>query len=84
MQSIVIPLAISAEKWLSYYRGEVRNVSAVSLDGRRVLFPARLLQRFVTKDGIYGVFRVTIDSQNKFQGIERLGRSSAGHGGRGA
>lgn len=83
MQTIVIPLAISAEKWLSYYRGAVRNVSAVSLDGRRVLFPARLLQRFVTKDGIHGVFRVTIDSQNKFQGIEQLGGSSAGHGWRG-
>jgi hypothetical protein len=83
MQTIVIPLAISADHWLSYYRGAVRNVSAVSMDGRRILFPARVLQPFVTKDGIYGVFRVTIDSRNKFQGIEQLAGPSPGRGRRG-
>ncbi|HCH64371.1 MAG TPA: DUF2835 domain-containing protein [Deltaproteobacteria bacterium] len=84
MQSLVIPIAISSEQWLDYYRGSVRNVSAVSLDGRRVLLPARVLQRFVTKDGVYGVFRVMINRQNKFQGIEQLAGPTPQRGGGGS
>ena len=72
MHSVVIPIAISAEQWLDYYRGSVRNVSATSMDGRRILFPARVLQAYVTKDGIYGVFRVKFSAGNKFAGIEQL------------
>ena len=89
MHSVVIPIAISAETWLDYYRGSVLNVSATSLDGRRILFPARVLQGYVTKDGVYGVFRVTFDAGNKFVGIEQLAgpspaRRGGGAGGRSA
>ncbi len=89
MHSVVIPIAISTEQWLDYYRGAVRNVSATSLDGRRILFPARVLQGYVTKDGVYGVFRVKFDAANKFAGIEQLSgpspvRRGGGSGGRSA
>lgn len=73
MQSVVIPLAISAEQWLSYYRGQVKTVRAAALDGRRIQFPARVLQKYVTPDGIMGVFRVRFDSANRFVDIEQLG-----------
>ena len=89
MHSVVIPLAISKDQWLNYYRGAVRSVSATSLDGRRILFPARVLQGYVTKDGVYGVFRVKFDARNKFAGIEQLSgpspaRRDGGGGGRSA
>jgi hypothetical protein len=87
MHSVVIPLAITADQWLDYYRGSVRHVSATALDGRRILFPARVLQPFVTKEGVYGVFRVKFGAGNKFAGIEQLAGPSpqkrpGGSGGR--
>ena len=49
-------LRISAYQYLDYYRGTVRQVLVECSDGRKVQFPASLLQRFVTQDGIRGNF----------------------------
>ena len=81
MQTVVIPLAISADQWLPYYRGQVKSVRATALDGRRVQFPARVLQKYVTPDGVLGVFRVRFDAHNRFVDIEQLG-GPKGPGGR--
>jgi hypothetical protein len=73
MQTVIIPLAISAEQWLAYYRGEVKTVRAPALDGRYIQFPAHVIQKYLTPDGIMGVFRVRFDSRNRFVDIEMLG-----------
>ena len=65
-------LQISSEQYLDYYRGEVRSVVARTADGQTVQFPASLLQRFVTHDGIYGSFILTCDDQFKNAEMERL------------
>lgn len=71
-QHITVDLRISADEWLRLYRGEVLNVSAVSRDGRRVQFPARILQSFVSHGGVRGSFRIDFDQNGKFQQITRL------------
>lgn len=58
-------LSISARDYLQYYRGEVRNVRAICLDGRTVQFPATLLTPFVTGRGIHGNFVLTCDHEGK-------------------
>lgn len=72
MQTVVIPLEIPADRWVAYYRGEIRAVVATSMDGRRIQLPARVLQPFVTPEGILGVFRVRFDARHRFVDIERL------------
>ncbi|MBK8973187.1 MAG: DUF2835 domain-containing protein [Hahellaceae bacterium] len=72
MPEIIFDLAISAEEYLRVYRGEVRSVLATSRDGRKVQFPASILQRFVTQSGIHGSFAVLVDGENRFQAIRLL------------
>jgi len=65
-------LQISSEQYLDYYRGEVRSVVARTADGQTVQFPASLLQRFVTHDGIHGHFVLTCDKNHKNAELQRL------------
>lgn len=72
LQRIVLPIYLSAEEYLKYYRGSARNVFARDLQGRVVQFPANLLQRFVTKDGVDGLFEITVTAAGKLVDIRRL------------
>lgn len=73
MNAIRFHLNLSADAYLRYYRGAARTVSVVSVDGRRVAFPAEHLRPFVTRDGVQGVFELRFDADNRFAGLERLG-----------
>ena len=64
-------LSISAQDYLQFYRGEVRNVLARCQDGRTVQFPATLLTPFVTGRGIHGNFVLTCDSEGKGSRLQR-------------
>jgi len=66
-------LNLSAERYLSYYQGVARSISVVSVDGRRVEFPAEHLRRFVSHDGVRGEFVLKFDGDNRFTALERLG-----------
>lgn len=72
MQEVIISLSLSAEKYLEYYRGYATGIIAHDTHGRRIQLPASVFRAFVTREGIHGRFRVTFDSRNKFQGIERV------------
>lgn len=69
--SIEVVLAISAEEFLALYQGAARDVVAIATDGRRVRFPARILQPFVTHQGVHGRFVILFDKDNRFAGITR-------------
>lgn len=72
MKSVRFTLAISAERYLAYYRGSARNVVVRAHDGRVVRFPAETLRAFVTHDGIHGEFELRYDRDNKLLGMERV------------
>lgn len=61
MHRFEFSLHISAQDYLPYYRGEVRQVLARCTDGRRVQFPAALLTPFVSSGGVRGQFVLTCD-----------------------
>ena len=65
-------LAIPAEKYLAYYRGEVRDIQVRATDNRRLRFPAQAVRKFLTHDGIYGNFEIRFDESNKLQEIRRV------------
>ncbi len=64
-------LAISPEEYVEYYRG-TRHVLARSVCGKAVQFPASLLQRFLTPEGIHGKFALICDERFSHARLERL------------
>lgn len=71
-QSVFVDLSISSDVYLSYYQGQVKTVSARSIDGRRIQFPASILQKVVTHNGIHGRFAIHFDAAGKFTSIHRV------------
>ena len=65
-------LQISPEDYLEYYRGTIRHVIVRCANGQTVQFPASLLQRFVTMEGIHGAFELACDEYHKCVGLQRL------------
>lgn len=72
LRAVLIRLAIPAEEYQRLYMGAVRDVLAHSEDGRRIRFPAMILRPYVTHSGVYGVFKILFDDNNRFQGIEKI------------
>lgn len=71
-QHIRFRLDITADDYLAYYQGVVRDVVVRAEDGRRVRFPAGALQPFITHQGIQGRFELRFDANHKFLGLQRL------------
>lgn len=71
-RQIVVDIVISANEYLRYYSGSVSNVQATTIDGLSVRFPAGVLQKVVTHDGIDGRFAITFSDAGKFEKIERI------------
>ena len=69
---IYFSLSLPAERYLLYYRGNVRAVIVESDDGRRIQLPAASLRPFVTAGGIEGRFELTLDENNKLLDIRRV------------
>ncbi|MGX5173385.1 DUF2835 family protein [Aliikangiella sp. IMCC44653] len=65
-------LNISAQEYLKYYRGQVHSVLVVSDDGKKVRFPANLLQPYVTKLGICGYFCLRYSNLGKVIELVKL------------
>jgi len=72
MSKVLIPLTISADEYLKVYKGTGKNVYAQDIHGRSVQFPANILQPFVTRAGIAGLFEITVDSTGKYQSIRLI------------
>ena len=64
-------LQISTDQYLDYYRGIARNVIARAATGETVQFPASLLQKFVTPEGIHGHFVLLCDDHHKCIELQR-------------
>lgn len=71
MNHFEFQLHISSEAYLDFYRGAIRHVIARCSSGQTVQFPASLLQRFVTTEGVHGAFVLTCDENNKCVSLQR-------------
>ncbi|MEH6556528.1 MAG: DUF2835 domain-containing protein [Oceanicoccus sp.] len=70
---LIVDVTITATEYLKNYQVPGAVVSTQSCDGRRVRFPANILQPFVTHNGIDGRFAIEFDQQAKFKSIIKLG-----------
>lgn len=65
-------LAIPAEEYLAYYRGNAKAVVVRSDDNRTIRFPASAIREFVSHDGVYGRFEITFDENNKLIEVKAI------------
>jgi len=65
----IIELAISREELLKYYRGNANQISVVSVDGQKILFPVTAIQPFVTHQGVFGRFQLKVNSGGRLLSI---------------
>lgn len=65
-------LNLSAEQYLAYYQGAANKVVVRCTDGQSIQFPARLLTRFVTAQGVQGQFVLTCSDDMKGSTLARL------------
>jgi hypothetical protein len=72
MHRYFFQLHISSEQYLDYYRGAAKSVVARAESGQTVQFPASLLQRFITADGIHGEFVLVCDEHHKCINLQRV------------
>ncbi len=72
-QLIRFRLDLSYDQYLAVYQGVAKTIITTADDGRRVLFPAGNIQRYLNKNGIQGYFEMELTAQNKFVGIKKLG-----------
>ncbi len=71
-QIVHFNLHILYDDYLSFYQGVARSVSVVADDGRRVEFPAKWVQRYLTREGIHGRFELSFDEQHKLIALRRM------------
>ena len=73
MQELIIDLALPAERYLAWYRGQAGRVMMRSRDGRSVSLPAHHLRPFLTHEGVHGSFVMRFTDEGKLVSLERLG-----------
>lgn len=72
MQELIIDLALPAERYLAWYRGQAGRVMMRSRDGRSVSLPAHHLRPFLTHEGVHGSFIMRFTAEGKLVSLERL------------
>lgn len=65
-------LSLTSKECLDYYKGHFQHIQVVADSGERIRFDAVKLRPFVSKIGIKGRFRLTLDSNNRFVSLERV------------
>lgn len=65
-------LAITADKYLAYYKGIARDIVVRSEDNRNIKFPADAIRKFLTHEGIIGLFEIQFDENNKLIKIIKI------------
>jgi len=65
-------LHLTSEQYLEYYRGTAKNVFVRANSGQTVQFPASLLQRHVSTEGIHGEFVLVCDENHKCVELQKI------------
>ena len=67
-----VPVRLSKAQVEAFYAGAAQQVSARSMEGKRVQFSIHLLRPYVGLEGIDGIFELVTDAQNKLVSIRAL------------
>jgi len=65
-------LHLSTEQYQQFYSGEVSQVQVVDQHYRRIQFPAGMLRKHVSRDGVHGEFILKYDKDNRLISLEQV------------
>ena len=66
-----IALHIAEDEWLRYYTGEATHIRCTSTAGKSIRIAARHFRRFTQKDGVHGLFKLTL-RDNSFVALQQI------------
>ncbi len=69
---MTVSLNISRAEYLRVYSGSAKAVTAKTVDGRTVNFPANILRPYVSQEGIHGTYTIFFDDNNKYVDIKKI------------
>ncbi len=72
MSELNFVLHITPDQYLAYYNGAAKNIVVKTEDGLSLKFPANAMQKFITREGIHGRFKISFDQHNKLIGVSRI------------
>lgn len=72
MHKLIVDLALPAERYLAWYRGQAGRVLMHARDGRSISLPAHHLRPFLSHEGVYGSFELTFTDDGKLVSLERV------------
>ncbi|MCI0916231.1 DUF2835 domain-containing protein [Pseudomonas stutzeri] len=72
MPSLVLDIALPAEKLLAVYQGRANRILIKSREGTSVSLPAHHLRPFLTSAGVFGSFELEFSPEGKLLCLRRL------------
>lgn len=72
MKQFEFLLKISPQQYQNYYQGAIQHFIAIDTSGATIQFPAALLQRFVTANGVHGRFVLRCDDDYKNSNLTKI------------
>ena len=72
MSELTFVLHITTDQYLAYYNGAARTIAVRTENGLSLKFPANAMQKFITREGIHGRFKISFDQHNKLIGVTRI------------
>ncbi|AJE15592.1 MULTISPECIES: DUF2835 domain-containing protein [Stutzerimonas] len=72
MPTLVLDIALPAERLLAVYQGQANRILVRSREGKRVSLPAQHLRPFLTREGVFGSFELHFAEQGQLLGLRRL------------
>jgi len=73
MKQFEFQLKITPQQYQHYYQGAIKQVvAALDSSGATIQFPAALLQRFVTANGVHGRFVLRCDDDYKNSKLTKI------------
>ncbi len=70
---IKFSLKLTADQYLRVYQGTAKRISVIAENSQRIEFPAQNIRKFLTHDGISGLFEMELTCNNKFVAIKKIG-----------
>jgi len=70
-KTFTMRLSIDADEYRKLYAGSASDVVARATNGQTLRFPASALRRFVSHEGIRGVFEICVTDDNRLVSIRR-------------
>ena len=72
MNKYYFNMALSYERFLPVYQGQVKTLQVTDDFKWRIDIPAKHFRQFLTRDGLSGRFELTVQNDGKFISLNRI------------